>query len=382
MTTSKRLLLFFFATGSILYSLFSLYKIIKSFAGDFSVYYHAGLSLIQGGNIYHLTSFTIFNYPPLTALAYVPLSFLPYQIAQAIYILTSFISACVCVVICFKLLKQKFSFFSYLFVTALFLLSFPTKFTLGMGQSNLIAYLLLLLTVWLTRKNKTIFAGILLACAIILKPIFVFFVLFFLLQKSWKTIASCVLTGSSVLLLQFLLFRQTESAWQTYFISILPSLFTSKGREVYYNQGLLGTISRLTPNDVVRKFGTWILSLVLLLDVGKNIFKTKHNSNLQLALFMCFLPLIDSLSWQHHFVILLFPMMVGFYQLRKTKIGLGFLVISYVLISSNIKDPQQLHFFGAPIILSHVFWGTLLLLCLLLYCARLPQAQTKHTPSS
>jgi len=369
--TMKKVLVVLF--GSVfIYSLVSLAKIINTLAPDFSVYYASAHSLLTHQSLYTIHSFTVFNYPPISSLFFVPFVLLPYQLAQGIFVSLSYLCIFACIVLCFKILNKKIAWQIFLIISALFLLSFPTKFTLGMGQSNLIAYTLFLLSVFLENKSKKIFSGIILAIAIILKPIFVLLILYFLFKKSWNSMFTTIITGLILLVFQQLFFAQTFSQWTTYITHILPGLMTTKGREVYYNQGLLGTISRFTTNLEARQIFNWIGVIIILADGIKNILQTKNNQ-LTLSVLLCTLPLIDSLSWQHHFVILLFPFLFTYYQLKNSKQGVSLLAISYLLISANIKNPNNYMWFPVSIALSHVFWGTLLLLMLLLYSAKILQ---------
>lgn len=366
----RKSFLFVFALGSICYSAFSLYKIIITFAPDFSVYYHAALNLMHSKSLYTNISFTLFAYPPLSTFFYVPLTLFPYQIAQTLFLLTSYACIFLSVVITFKLLDKKPKILTYGVTVALFLLSFPTKFTLGMGQSNIIALTIFLGSVLLQRQKREILSGILLAAAIIFKPIFIILLLYFFGKRLWKVLLMCFVTGLGVTLLQILLTPYTLSAWLEYITHVLPGLMTTVGREVYYNQGLLGTISRVTTNILLRQIIeiTGMVSFLGIIAWGTN--HAKKDSNWYLAIIFCLLPMVDSLSWQHHFVVLLFPVLYLGHEIKSASLYIV-LALSYLLVSFNIKNPQNITHFPSNILLSHVFWGTCILLGLLLYTWRL-----------
>lgn len=364
-----------FSFGIIGYSLLSLMKILRTFAGDFSVYYHAGQHVLQGYSLYTNISFTLFTYPPISSFFYIPFTILPFTFAQGLFVTISYACVWLSVLLTFRLLKEKPSLLFYFTTVALMLMSFPTKFTLGMGQSNLIALTLLLSAVMLDRDNKKIIAGGVLAFAIIFKPILVFLVLYFLFTRSFKTIFVCIGVGVGLVVLQIILLPSVLTSWQEYLTHVLPNLFTSQGREVYYNQGLTGALARLTTNTFVRSFFVTIGSLSLLGGVFWTLSKIKHTENFLLAVLLSVLPIIDSLSWQHHFVILLFPMTYTFFAVRKNKILLTLLFIAYVLVSYNIKHPQLFMHFGINLLLSHVFLGNILLVGVLLRSAYLQRSQ-------
>ena len=366
MISLRKVLQMIFAVSVITYSLAALYKVIRTSAPDFSVYYNAAQHLIHAQSLYTNISFTLFAYPPISSFFFIPFTFFSYQIAQGIFLLISYISVFFVVFFAFKLLNKNPTKLAYATGVALFLLSFPTKFTLGMGQSNVVALACFLACVVLQRQNKFILSGILLAVAIIFKPVFVLLVGYFLLNRLWKIIVTCIASGLLIFSIQIMLFPNTVASWIEYLTHILPHLMTTAGREVYYNQGLLGTISRLSQNTTVRSVISDVGIVFFLGVVVWVIRKSANNNNFHLSLFLCVLPLIDTLSWQHHFVILLFPMMYTFYTLHTTRERF-FLLLSYASISYNIKTPNQFLYFPGNLILSHVFWGALLLFGLLLY---------------
>src|SRR3990167_9555022 len=185
------LILFFVSLISILRSLT---LIIFSIAPDFGVLLMGAADLIRGNNPYiNPRLFTGIGYPPNTLLFYLPFSLLPYQFAQVLFTFLSFGSFLGIIIISFQILKEKFSWLTFLVVFSLSLLSFPTKFTLGMGQNNLIAFLLLLLAYFFYKEGKLGRAGIILGLAISFKTIFVFFILFFVLKKQWKIVGFVIL---------------------------------------------------------------------------------------------------------------------------------------------------------------------------------------------
>lgn len=74
-------------------------------------------------------------------------------------------------------------------------------------------------------------------------------------------------------------------------------------------------------------------------------------------------------AWQYHFVIAIFPLTTTFYLLYRAKASLVlfFLIfLSYLLIGWNIKNPTGFIDLGllGSIIMSHVLWGSILLLFL------------------
>ena len=365
---------------------YSLYKIITTFAPDFSVYYQAGWSIVHAKSLYvGFHAFTAYNYPPITSLIFIPFSFLPYTLAQGIFVLISAISLVFSALLCLKILKQNISFSSVLLIVSLSFLSFPTKFTLGMGQSNLLACFFLLSSLLFYTKKKMLLVSMFFVIACFLKPILILFVFFFLLEKQWKILFSVFLLFLFCLLLQIAFVPKSFPDSVYYVTTVLPKLMDWHGRSVYYNQGIVGFVFRTFGENQLNLFLSDIMSVAILL-ISLIKAATKHALG-KAALLLATIPLIDSLSWQHHFVFLLFPFCYMFftvYQFRNWK-ALALLIVSYLLVSINIKTPGVLQMFPVNFLLSHTFYGAFLLWIVLQYNVyEIPnkvELQTKWRPA-
>lgn len=349
------------STLTLLLTTRSLYKITTTTAPDFSVFWLATRDFVVGKNPYENPElFTGLGYPANTLLFYLPLIPFSYKQAQAIFTLLSAAAIATAVLLSLKLTTKNISRYTFLFALSLALLSFPTKFTLGMGQNNAIALLFLLLSFFFYQKKKIAAAGILLGITVSLKTIFGFFFLFYLLKREWRLLLYSIIP---LLVSVILVAVVNDIALYPYWASkVIPPLLNLQGREIYYNQGLMGFVSRLTGNLILRRTTTALFSLILLAVVGKLTLK-KGKEILQFSLFIIALLLIDTLSWQHHFVWLIFPFIVLTSLAMKQK-GfklLALLGLSYFLVSWNFKNPEALSTFPKNLLLSNTFYGTLIL---------------------
>lgn len=355
---TKKLIDFFFILFSLAVFLhigISVYKIVTTSAPDFSVFYQSTYDLNRGINPYTQSSlYTGLGYPIVTTIFFIPFILLPYKIAQGVFVILSAFSVLAIVYLSLLLTNRKVDWRKFLFFSALAYLSFPTKFTLGMGQSSLLAYLLLLLSYYFYSRKTKVVSGVFLGITVLVKPILGFMFIFFILRKEWKIITAALFLIFSLTLLSIILYGFDK--YYIYLTHIIPPLLKPVGREIYYNQGLMGFISRLTSNLTVRSVAVLISSLLL---IGL-ITKHKTSNNLQFALFLTTLTLVDTLSWQHHFVFLIFPFITAA-NFKK----LFFLILAYFLVSGNIKDPQIFSSFPVNLILSHTFFGALILFIIL-----------------
>lgn len=350
----------------------SVYITVTTFAPDFSVMWNGANSLLKGNNPYiEPGQFTGIGYPPNSLLFYFPLLLLPYNIAQAIFVTLSAITIPVAMHILFKIIGSKNLNLVYSSLTFLLIVfSFPTRFTLGMGQNNLIAFLLLLLSYYLYKTKQVNLSGIILGLAISFKTIFLFFILFYFLKKEWRLAIMSLATFFVFVLLTSILFG--TDLYLYYFKNVIPPLLSFSGREIYYNQGYMGFISRLTLDVNLRSVINTIISLMTVLYTSYITTKKSIYSNykdLTFSLYIISLLLLDTLSWQHHFVWLMFPFVILFHSIRKLGLYVPYFIwfVAYLLVSWNFKNPILFFEFPKTLVLSNTFYGAILLISLNFY---------------
>lgn len=350
----------------------AVYLTISTVAPDFSVMWNGARSLLKDRNPYTEPGlFTGIGYPPNSLLFYIPFALLPYNVAQGLFVPLSALIIFGITLFSFKVVDVRNpNLISLLLVFSLIIFSFPTRFTLGMGQNNLIVFLLLIVSYYLYKTKRKISSAVILGLAISLKTIFVFFLLFYLFKKEWKILMVSVVTIVSVVLLTTVFFG--SDLYLFYIKQVVPPLLNFSGREIYYNQSFLGFVSRLTITPILRMtinnaFLLTDLFLVFYLTYCKN--KNKKFDNLKFSLFIISILMIDTLSWQHHFVWLIFPFIVLSNHIIKLKRAYLWVLlgISYLLVAWNFKNPTLFSKFPFSLILSNVFYGTLILFGLNIY---------------
>lgn len=235
-----------------------------------------------------------------------------------------------------------------------------------MGQVNAIVLFFLLFSYYLDDRKNSIAAGIAFGIAILLKPIFCFFLLFFILKRSRKLVLTSLITITSAFLLT-LLFWGVPPWFDWLKIGILP-LGNIAGRESYYNQGLMGFISRLGASIEVRKYLSGFLSILLVVYAFLLAIK-KDAKSLVLSLFILTLLIIDTTSWQHHFVWLIFPFVIlsDIAINARKKVVLILIFIAYLLAAWNFKNPLLFENFPKVLLLSNQFYAAVILLGINLY---------------
>lgn len=319
-------------------------------------------------------------YPPVSEIFFLPLALLSYHKALVIFTYLSFASIIGSVFLSLKIATKKVPWHYFLLFSGVSLLSFPIKFSLGMGQVNMIVLFLLLLAVFLeTKSNKnSLAAGLSLGVAIALKPIFAFFLLFFTLKKSWKVVFISTLVVA-VLIAASLIFWPPQ-IWTTWYQSaILPlTSFTAPYLYVYSNQGVLGFVAWFISDFGARVY-LHTAATVILIPIAAYLILKKKDFNLGLSFFIITLLLFDATSWQHHFVWLIFTFIVLFINIIKSKniVLLGLLLLSCFLIGWVYKNP-----FIYPVILRPTqFYGAVILWGINFYFLNTRQIKTTRADS-
>jgi hypothetical protein len=335
---------------------------------DFNNFYLSPGLIFNGVNPYldKDTLFTSQTYPPHVFIFVYPLQFLPLFAMSKIWTLGSIASLLASIFILLKLYKEKITSNTALVLSGLVFLSFPVKFSLGMGQINIYILLLITLFIFYFKKNEVL-SGVFLFFSLALKIFPVFIPVYLLFLRKWKTLLTIIILGFALLTISYTVFGYQM---MNYFIfDIFPTLLGGwKGD--YYNQSLSGFLFRtgleLNILETVRLVISSLLFFITFYIVLKNNATDIFNLNLKFGAILTLNVIINNFSWQHHFVWLIPSFFFIFFYLRKIKASKYLfitLALSYFLVAFNIKNPA-----GYPMFLhSHVFWGAFLLLILNLY---------------
>lgn len=348
---------------------------------DFEVFYLAGQQAIEKSNPYIMLGKDIVRNPPPALLLFMLLPLFPILKSQAVWFVISLLLFLVGSYFLFKTVaesdKGRFSnplnwklWLSYLSLVFVF---FPFRYNLGSGQVNNLLFLLVVVTFYLIQRNRAVWSAFILALSIALKitPIFLLYTLF--LQKKVKnilwTMLFLVLIGVVTTIL-------IGSKVYNNYLAVSGS-FLDFGITTYYNQSLAGFLSRAFNNLELTK---WVVLLTttttsaLLFIFYKKADKDSFLVNSVLwNLSIIYMLIFASFAWQYHFVIIIFPLVVTAYLGYKMRLSYKFflpLALSYLLIGWNIKNPTIFMegIIGA-VIVSHVFFGSLLLLIINYYLA-------------
>ena len=362
-------LLFCLSLGQLFYGLS---KHISSPFVDFEVYYRAGRFFLSGLNPYS-TAFPPMplNYPPSSLPIFALWSLLSYPDAQLILTATSFFFFLFSAVLLMQRLKIHKALI--LLVSALLLQAFPTKFTLVLGQVNLILFSLLIFAFLSNWHGRKIFAGLLwgLASGIKLTPLSLG--IYFFIRKDWWTLISGILTFFFLNLASFSLIPGSLS----YYFTRLPILITlSQPPDSYSNQSLKIFFQRLSL-PLPDLLAAAVILLLIFFTVKNYLRQQSAFAKKEAGLFndlsfysrLLILSVISqSVAWQHHFVLPSPAAIAASIHIYRTKnVPLSLLtLLSALLLGMHFPDLSR-PWTANPLLFSHTTLGSILLFFILTF---------------
>ncbi len=348
----------------IIFFVFSFLIFLKTFFlqtyPDFLVHYYSPIALLTGHSPYYSYNNIPFFpdvYPPVTILFFFPSVLFSLFLSEKIWFVISLVSLFLSVYFSFKIFnKNLFSWLGFIILGLIFL-SFPVKFSFGMGQVNALILFLTTFSIFLYTKKKTVTSSLVLCLSIAMKFFPIFFPLYFLLIKKWKYFFSFLLLFLFIHLLIFIIY---PSLVIDFYTKIIFSLIGGWKTD-YYNQSLTGFIGRITLNQPFRESLRIATSLFFVLVTFFAILKTKGKEkflHFHLSVLITLNLIVNSFSWQHHFVFMIYPFIVFLFYFLDSKNykALIILFVSYLLISFNFKNPENF----SPLLTSNVLYGAVL----------------------
>ena len=345
------LLFLLFATlGQQIYKLYFVY--LQDNFVDLSVYINAARIALAHGNVYepHVSQIP-FNYPPTSLLFFSPLAILPKSITAVIFLFASVTSLLISIWLLTEMLFTKTKrLIAFLLFSAIFMQYFPTKFTLTLGQINLIILLLITTAFYFFKKNKDMHSGIFLGIATLIKIFPCFLILFFIKEKKWKTVFSFIITVGVGIGLTLLFFSPSLIIF--YFESVAGNLFLQGGEMSYFDQSLNSFLLRLSVASDVRL----LLRIIFTLTSVFLFLIAKNKSLSYFGLIFSVLLFLPSFAWFHHYVILI-PLLIILWTTTTQTIDKLFLIFVCLLTTFHLRAPEA--FSSSNIFLFSLKFGSL-----------------------
>jgi alpha-1,2-mannosyltransferase len=280
---------------------------------DFGVYFTAARDILQGQPLYatflhhpfpDATLRPAYIYPPSFALLVAPLGLLPETAAAAVWMALEQASLAVAAIVVLRWLRP--TRWAMVVIVVATLTFYPLWVDVVQGQANLLVLMLVTVgIVGILRGSPAFGIAIGVAAALKLTPLIL--LAWLLLDRRLRP-AAFVLGGFLLMTGAGALLRFPDTL--AYFGQVLPSL--ASGTAFYANQSLAGVLDRtLSLNPYTQP---WIalpwVSLAVIIGavalIGWWSWQTRHQlAPSRAAAFIPLIPLLSSVTWTHHLVIVL-----------------------------------------------------------------------------
>ena len=313
----------FIAQAGLIGSALAIYVLVLAQAGlhhqDLDAYLTAGRAIWHGQPLYapflnhpfpDPTLRPAYIYPPVFALVMAPLGLLPEAAANLLWLLIGQASLAAALVLTLRRLRPSAGAVTAILCATLTF--YPLWVDAVQGQANLL--ILLLVTAGITGivQGKPAF-GVALGAAVAIKLTPVILLAWLLLDRrmraaAWMIGALAAVTAAAALVR----FQDTL----IFFGQVLPAL--ASGTAYYANQSLTGVVWRLfsanpyTTPWIALPWAFLLPAVGAILLSGLWFWRTRHQPPLLRAVgFIPLLPLLSSVTWPHHLVILLPVVWIG-----------------------------------------------------------------------
>lgn len=330
------------------------------------------LELMKGVNIYDTV---MFPNPPILPLTLYPLMILPPVVGAVAWFAIKFAMTAVSARTCFRMVHSEGRALGSWVEGLILLLSLrPILSDLHHGNNNLLILFLVVGSLQAWRKGYDVLAGLTLALAITYKVTPALFVFYFLLKRSWRTLAATGLgIGIFLLILPSLALGvafngECLGMWWHRILS--PYLTRGEVGDQDINQSMVGVLSRLLTEGEVGlgrynrdrplnlvAWPDWVVTpLLKALSLGlvgllaflcRNKARRRDDPRLfgEFSLVVLTMLFISERSWKHHYVTVLLPYTYLMYRVSlpllakrsRTILAVG-MALSAILMASTSSE--------------------------------------------
>lgn len=323
---------------------------VKNDMIDFEVNYEAGKRLRLAETPYRFEDgHYMFKYLPSSAFLYLPLSYLPLDLAKGIWYFITILCSLSLIRLSFSLVPSTTEKSKWLMVLPPLVLIKYFLREIDLGQINtLVTLILLIMICYLDRQTKDkprtqeIYSGLLWGLAIALKPYALIFLPYFLLKGKWRALLSGMCMLCIALLIPSLYYGIKGnfivlSEWIATLSQSTPTLLIT-----WDNISIIAFFNKWTGNpDLSLRLALIVLSvlafLVLLLIVlGKRMEKAVI---LECSLLLILIPVASPLGWDYNLLMsILGIMIIVHYFPYYTKLWRIVLVCDFLIIFFSVYD--------------------------------------------
>ncbi|MDX8031913.1 glycosyltransferase 87 family protein [Lentzea sp. BCCO 10_0856] len=271
---------------------------------DLQVYRTGGFAWLQGVPLYVDFPGALdgprlpFTYPPIAAVIFSGLTFLPVWAANALVVLIGFLSlSAVCLLVTGRFTQRPSVVWTVAPAVAIAAVALePVISTFLFGQINLVLMALVVVDVLAVRDPR--WRGVLVGLAAAIKLTPLIFLLYFLVRKDHRAALTSAVTFV-VLALAGFLFAAEDSAEYWFHALLDPS--RAGGLAYMANQSLRGVLHRINPGEHAETL-LWVGLSVLVVALAVVAARKAANDVVALVAIATAGLLVSPVSWSHHWV--------------------------------------------------------------------------------
>lgn len=264
-------------------------------------------------------------HPPLTALLFAPLTFLPFPIATLIWTLGCVLLLSGIVYLLAKELNLPLAS-PWWQITALLMLSwYPVWLHLHLGQFTLPLTALIFGAWYALRRGRDALAGGLLAGAIMLKIFPAVLLAYAVINRRWRMLWAALAVMLVLVLLQTAI---GPREWPDYFAHVAPknaaewmnsprnASLASIGMRLFVGSDEVAPVFDLPWAEPLIRVAFYVIVLACVATVLWRRRSSVHDLTGEYSLLLCTMLLLSPLSWEHSFIFLLLPLAMIWQRLR------------------------------------------------------------------
>ena len=288
---------------------------------DFEVNYKAGHRIMQAETLYRVEDGHYqFKYSPFSSLIYIPLSYLPLDVAKGIWYFIVLISTGFLLYISQRLLSSEGKNAWILPILTFLILARYFLRELQLGQINTLIALLLILMIWLLNRGEKLSsswgeknAGLVWGLSTALKPYALIFLPYFLIKKKWQALGFGLIFLAISLLMPSLFYGfrgnfEVLKVWQSSLSKSTPQLLDSQD-----NISIVAFFMKRTENlklsIYLYGFVLVAIALFLLYIILKGL-KMNEPLLLDCAIILALIPLVSPLGWDYNLLFSVLGVMI------------------------------------------------------------------------
>lgn len=371
---------------------------------DLFVRYVAANVLQQGGDIYSFSQLRAmadriggvrygsafsnlllgYTHPPSDTFFELRYVSFAYPVAKWIFLGEMTLLYAACAILVWKTLRPMAPHMvHWAFIVILFGLWAPTGASLGLGQSDIWIFSLMLVAFWAFTRKRDMVAGVAIGIASLTKLTPALLLVYWAWKREWRVVFYALATMAVVLVVSLPVIEVNR--WIEYATQIFPALST--GTAYAQNQSLPGLISRLmlepkyaaglqsAPSEPAVRVATTAAELAL---VGLGLIFTRGRLKsrldfkfaLEYSVWLTILLVISPISWDHYFTWMLLPVVVMLVALLNYDLDLvhGVVLTVGLAVAIWLLNTPVGTFFGYPQAWqrSPLLYGSLIILVLLI----------------